>query len=314
MADLHPHPAQHVLVTSSEDGQMHAYDFSKRSLLHSLKVKDEAINRISINPNNTLEVAMSCDTSSTIIARMDTHDILYIQNGHSASLWDVKYSHNGKLLATSSEDQRVVIRKTNNITEITGPVVLNHHSAVLHLSFTLDDSILITGCSDGTCSVWSLASNDVLCSHLGHTQPVSALCVSDNGVLAASGCADSMVRVWRVMSGRLQSIHSVAKDSSVCSLIFSKDNKFVISGSSKGSLLFHHVALFMNTRSIALTDGFPINSIVHSPTKDELIIGSGDGSVCVYNIAAFQRVYDFPRHASAVFSVAVSSLLSEGNV
>ena len=78
---------RYLLVSSSDDGELRIFDFATRTQIHAMKI-GAAIDRISINPRNVLEVAASCGENGLQFADIASDDV----NGLSCtwcvnSLW-----------------------------------------------------------------------------------------------------------------------------------------------------------------------------------------------------------------------------------
>lgn len=101
-----------------------------------------------------------------------------------------------------------------------------HGGKVLALALSPDDRFLASGSKDGTARIWDLKTRSdapvATCNHPVATSPslaarsadgpqpgdVHLLCFTPNGRYLATGCADNMVRVWEVATGRL--VHQFA--------------------------------------------------------------------------------------------------------
>ncbi|OWB83795.1 hypothetical protein B5S33_g2428 [[Candida] boidinii] len=79
----------------------------------------------------------------------------YTLNDHTSECWYIKYSNNGKYLATTSKDNSIIIYSVNdNYKKIT--TLVGHKNAVIYCSWSNDNSRLISTSIDLTIKIWDL--------------------------------------------------------------------------------------------------------------------------------------------------------------
>ncbi len=74
---------------------------------------------------------------------------------NDGEVWCLEFSHNGKQLAAAGSDTAVVIYDTTNFQM--QRLLRNHDMGIAHLSWSPDDSRLITCSQDKTAKVWDVA-------------------------------------------------------------------------------------------------------------------------------------------------------------
>jgi WD40 repeat protein len=110
--------------------------------------------------------------------QMPTRTALILEK-HTDEIWNLKFSHNGLYLASSSKDTSIIIwritvlqvssnptldnetikEKISEGTNVRGSVfkVLNGHaSAVSFISWNLDDSMILSAANDNTVKLWDI--------------------------------------------------------------------------------------------------------------------------------------------------------------
>lgn len=214
------------------------------------------------------------------------------------------FSHDGRLLAVSRrETSDIEIRQASN-----GQVVRTirgHRRGVVSLSFSPDDSMLVSGAQDGTVRIWQVSSGDNLfISEVGGTTDVA---FSPNGELLATVSRASSsefgylptVRVLRASDGamlRILDTYNYYSDS-VYSVAFSPDGALLAATTSNGLKLWR-------VSDWSLVRVLPIYSpFVFSPNS-RLIATPRDRSVYIYRLSDGMLLRVLTGHQDAVRSVA----------
>ncbi|KAG6899060.1 hypothetical protein C0993_001277 [Termitomyces sp. T159_Od127] len=168
--------------------------------------------------------------------------------GKSGDLYirSVRFSPDGKLLATGAEDRQ--IRIWDIAKKRIRTVFSGHTQEIYSLDFSLDGRFIISGSGDKTARVWDmhdeeaskvLTINDT--DSLNNDAGVTSVAISPNGQLVAAGSLDTIVRIWDVASGVLVERLRGHKDS-VYSVAFTPDGRGLVSGSLDKTLKYWDVA------------------------------------------------------------------------
>lgn len=89
-------------------------------------------------------------TTAELIGRRNS------QEHHQGQVNIVRFSHNGKILASGSDDQKIILwdaETMDKIIELTG-----HTGAITALDFSPDDSTIVSAGTDGTIRIWVTAT------------------------------------------------------------------------------------------------------------------------------------------------------------
>ncbi|MCL6535440.1 MAG: hypothetical protein K6U77_05155 [Armatimonadetes bacterium] len=212
------------------------------------------------------------------------------------------FSHDGRLLAVNRTSD-IEIRQASN-----GQVVRTirgHLRGVVSLSFSPDDSMLVSGAQDGTVRIWQVSSGDNLfISEVGDTTGVA---FSPNGELLAtvSSALSSefgylpTVRVFRVSDGALLRILDTANyySSTVHRVAFSPDGALLAATTSNGLKLWR-VSDWSLVRVLPIFAPF-----VFSP-NGRLIASTAEGSVRVFRVSDGTLLRVLTGHQGTVRSIA----------
>ncbi len=170
-------------------------------------------------------------------------------------------------------------------------------------------------------SLWTAESEVPEISMRSGQSHVTAMAVSPNGSLLASGGHDQVVTLWSLPEGMsvgtLDANHDGWLPSSANrSLAVSADGERFIVGREDGGILVREVG---TGRTLAAMPGVkaaadvgaghfgPVHAVAFVPTVDRVISGGADGTLRVWNIASGRCEKHVMAHVDAVASVAVTS-------
>ena len=115
--------------------------------------------------------------------------------GHQQLINDVKFSPNGRVIASASFDKSIKLWESSTGTYIAS--LRGHVQAVYSIAWSADSRLLASGSADSTLKVWSMKTKK-LCQDLpGHSDEVYAVDWSPDGLRVASGGKDKVLRLWQ---------------------------------------------------------------------------------------------------------------------
>ncbi|NJL09231.1 MAG: hypothetical protein HC908_00365 [Calothrix sp. SM1_7_51] len=142
------------------------------------------------------------------------------------------------------------------------------------------------------------------CRFTGHFAPVTAVAISPDGKILASGSADRSIKLSNMVSGR--EINALQGHTEVISrLAISPDSKTIISGDATGVIKLWDISTGKLLRTLQEhTSG--IRAFAISRDSKTLVSGGQDNTI-VWDISTGKRIYTLRGDSSDSESLAISS-------
>jgi WD40 repeat protein len=281
--------------------------------------------------------------SATISSPQSDRPELLLQIGHSAQVFSVAFSPDGKKLASGSMDNTVIL--WDLATGKPEKILKGHTGWVLSVAFSPDGRKLASGSRDNTVILWDINSGRAEKILKGHTSIVFSVAFSPDGKKLASGSWDETVILWDIDSGKVEKILKGHKGN-INSVAFSPDSRKLASGSADNTVILWDlatgkaekilkghteqvwvVAFSPDGRKLAsvswdrtvilwdldsgraekkLKGTVAVLSIAFSPDGKKLALGLSDNVVILWDLGSGKAEKILKGHASSVRSVSFS--------
>jgi glucose/arabinose dehydrogenase len=165
------------------------------------------------------------DIKPTTQSEGSTDPVLLTQlNGHQGAVSTIRFSPDGKLIATGGADGTVRLWtiKGQQLNEV------RHQDPVSTVRFSPDGKLIATGWTDGTIRILNIQGQKLAQSE-GHQGAISSFGFSSNGQILASGGIDGTVRVWNLSGQELT--HFYTHQGKIPQVNFMLDGRIITSGS-----------------------------------------------------------------------------------
>jgi WD40 repeat protein/serine/threonine protein kinase len=215
--------------------------------------------------------------------------------GHSAAVRCVRFTPDGKQLATCGDDQVARIWDTatgRELRTLRGPT-----GAVFCLAVSPDGARLVTGNKDGSLAVWDLGTGNRLRLLRRHTRSVNSVAYSPDGTRIVSVSDDKSLILWDPRSGESlrridahrQGINGVAFSPNGKQIATAGDDRLVKVWDAEGRLL-------------RVLEGHTdqVNGVAYSPEGGRLVSAGEDQMARIWDTRSGRPLLELKGHTQGV--------------
>ncbi|MFX1505287.1 MAG: WD40 repeat domain-containing protein, partial [Promethearchaeota archaeon] len=283
-------PIKSILVSGSYDSTIKLWNISNGNLLDTFSDFNYGIDTVVFSPDGTT-LAISGGDSIKLWNFADVADPtvkpLY---GHTDLVNSLKFSLDGKLLVSGSDDQLIYIW---NLTAGDYPIRLpfNHKIA----SLTISSSALLAFCLRDTEGVYvygisnasSIESIEESHTFDTYTKTISSVDFSPNGKLIAAGGDDNIIMVWNIITKEKHTKYDFGYlGGEFSSLEFSPDGSLLAACQETHLILWpvseEYSNFWNHTKVFNLTS--KVTSFSFSPDSSLLVSGCIDGTITIWDV------------------------------
>jgi WD40 repeat protein len=227
---------------------------------------------------------------------------LFLQTGHTSSVYAVAFSPDGEHVLTGSVDRTAIlwdVRTGQSLRAFQG-----HTGDVFSVMFSQDGKRILTGSTDSTAILWDVRTGQRLRRFLGHTAAVWSASFSSDGRHALTGSWDRTAILWDTATGqKLRTFQGHAQVAT--SVTFSPDGRHVLTGSWDQTAILWDAATGQRLHTLQGHTGW-VNAVAFSPDSKQVLTGSVDRTAALWDVGAGRKLRTFRGHTLSVRSVAFS--------
>jgi WD40 repeat protein len=208
--------------------------------------------------------------------------------GHRDYIYQVAFSGDSRLLATSSYDRSITIWEVASGREVR--TLKDHTDAVYPVAFSPDGKLLASGAADRTVKVWEVASGNRLFTLSDALDVLYTLAFHPSGKQISAAGADKSIWTWDVTREAGTLLRSViAHEDAIVHLVYSPDGKTVASAGADRLIKLWDTVKGAEIRMLEKQPDWPL-ALAFSPDGRQLAVGRYDGSVTIYDAATGRRL------------------------
>jgi len=212
------------VVSGSLDGTARVWDVEKGvTILGPIETGHEDVRSVVYSPDMTFIATgghdgPSTDSTESQVKIWDakTGKLVVTLKGHTASVWCLAWTPDGKTLISGSVDHS--IRTWNTTTWKQIAVLKGHTNTVYRIAISPNGRILASASWDKTARLlWNLDNSQPINSSHQHPSFVNCVSFSADGKLLATGCDDHNAYIWDVSA--------ILKEAGLEELLFDQRNE-----------------------------------------------------------------------------------------
>lgn len=227
----------------------------------------------------------------------------YTLKGHKRGIASVKFSPDGKWLASCSAD--CTLKIWSAATGALQHTLEGHLAGISTLAWSPDSRVLASGSDDKLIRLWDVTTGKALPVPLaGHHNYVYSLAFSPKGNILVSGSYDEAVFLWDIRTARVMRSLPAHSDP-VSGVDFVRDGTLAASCSSDGLIRIWDTGTGQCLKTLVHEDNAPVTSVKFSPNGRYVLAATLDNSLRLWNYVEGRCVKTYQGHKNEKFSIGV---------
>jgi guanine nucleotide-binding protein G(I)/G(S)/G(T) subunit beta-1 len=184
------------ILSSSGDGGIRLWDVEVGSTVTEFNEHTADVMCISLNPNDKNSFVSAAVDTTARLWDIKSGKCIQTFEGHDADINSVHFFPNGNAFGTGSDDSTCRlfdIRADRELQVYSHETVI---SGVTSVAFSKSGRYFFAGYDDFNTIVWDTLKGEKLCALQAHSNRVSCLGVSNDGMALCTGSWDSNLKIW----------------------------------------------------------------------------------------------------------------------
>ncbi|PVF92103.1 WD40 repeat-like protein [Serendipita vermifera] len=217
----------HVLCVDHKSGGLRDWPVVQKVLIGH----ERTVHCIAVS-HDSKRIASGGKDKTVRIWDMDTGEMIAGPfEGHGALISFISFSPDGSRILSASHDTTIRIWNSWTCEAVIGPL-RGHTKAINAASLSRDGTMIASASEDKTIRLWCANTGQASDKSFEHKLPVKCIHISNNKELIGSG-TEYDIRIWSIRESILIHAIHLPKHSGVNSIMFSPDDRWVISGGDR---------------------------------------------------------------------------------
>ncbi|KAI9334205.1 WD40-repeat-containing domain protein, partial [Zopfochytrium polystomum] len=307
-------PDGRLVVSAGHDGAVRIWTGATGAELRTLEGHSRSAQSAGFSPDGAMVVSGANDGTVRIWDAASGRQ-LHALPGHGRNA-AAAFSPDGRLLLTRSEDTKNLARVWSAESGRLLHVLKGHAGSVCAAAFSADGRTVVTGGSDSSVRIWSVAAAAAAGAlpaeqqQRGHAGRVQSAVFSPDGESVVSASDDKTVRVWSMATGS-ELLRLEGHTEGVNCAVFSTDGRLVASGGWDETVRIWDVSSSSSssssTSAMVLTGHTAsVNAVAFSPDAQTVASAGLDDTVRLWHAATGAALRTLTGHSASVASVRFS--------
>lgn len=268
-----------LVVSGGFEPILKLWNIKTGQCLKTINTQGPMVLSVAFDAQTNRVVSSSGMSLNAMMWDMETGQHIGVFEGHTHTLWNVRFSPDKQLLATTSADHTVKLwdLKTRQCLQ----TYKAHDNWVYGFAFAANGNLktgylFATGGGDNLVKIWHSKTQDCLQCLTGHQGWVMSVALSPDGKLLASGSFDQTVKVWDVATGVCR--YTLKEHTNMLwTVAFSSDGRFIASGSSDTTIKLWDVQTGKCVKTLTTPrpyEGMNISAVQGLTTEQQLMLKS----------------------------------------
>ncbi|KAH0701238.1 hypothetical protein KY284_015453 [Solanum tuberosum] len=237
------------------------------------------------------------------------YELKFTLSGHKRAISSVKFSDDGKILATSSADKTA---RTWDVSD--GSLLhefLGHEQGISDVAFSSDGRHLVTASDDKTVRLWDVSTGSHIKTLTGHTNYVFCVNFNPQANMLVSGSFDETVRLWDVKTGKCLKVLPAHSDP-VTAVNFNRDGSLIVSSSYDGLCRIWDASTGHCMKTIIDDENPPVSFVKFSPNGKFILVGTLDNSLRLWNFSTGKVLKTYTDHVNSKYCISSTFSITNG--